>query len=109
MLTITGFFDKCGIPRERQRHTHFQWGTKPVGQEQPVRGSLTILDDAVSRRLSIDYSISHEDGRTEFFETDININSNDVIEVIEGELRQREIIAFAEFVKDVPLIVCGEA
>lgn len=109
MLSITDFFEKCAIPQDKWHHTHFQWGTKPVGQEQPVRGSLTILDDAVSRRLSIDYSICHDDGRLEFFETDIKINSNDQIEVTEDELRQREIIAFAEFVKDLPLIVCGEA
>lgn len=108
MLTIASFLEKCGVPADKLDYTHFQWGNQPVDKEQVVRASLSILSGGDDRRLSVDYSAIVE-GQTEFIETDLAIKADGTIDVVEGEVAEREILGFADFVSSMPLIVIAEA
>ena len=110
MLSILAFLEECGIPQEKMNHTHFQWGNRPVDHEQPVHGSLTIIStDYPDRRLSIDYSASDGAGNVEILEVEVPISPEGTISVSEGDTKEVQLRAFVEFVKGLPLIICGEA
>ena len=110
MLSVLAFLEKCGIPQEKMNHTHFQWGNRPVDHEQLLHGSLTIISiDDADRRLSVDYSASDGTGNVESLEVEVPISPQGAINVGGGDAKEDQLRAFVEFVKGLPLIVCGEA
>lgn len=110
MLSVLAFLAMCGIPQEKMNHTHYQWGNRPRDHEQKFHGSLTILsieDD--ERRLNVDFTSNVGSDSPETLEVEVSISDSGFINVAEGEINDAKLRAFADSVKELPLIICGEA